>query len=81
MESHDKIRRHYYNYIKKAHKQKAHSVNSNRGYWFFLAGAGLGILFIAFAIEYGFRNILLSCVGIFSLFLLIVGLIILINSD
>jgi uncharacterized membrane protein len=81
MESHNKIRSHYYNYIKKAHKQKAHSVHTNRGYWFFLVGAGLGIVFIAFTIDYGFGNILLSCIGIVYLILLIAGLVILINSD
>jgi uncharacterized membrane protein len=81
MGSDDKIRSYYYNYIKKARKQKAHSIHTNWGYWFFLAGTGLGILFIAFAIDYGFGNILLSAIGIFSLILVIVGLIILVKSD
>ena len=81
MESGDKIRSYYYNYIKKARKQKTHSIHINWGYWFFLVGTGLGILFIAFEIDYGFGNIFLSAIGIFSLISLIVGLIILIKGD
>jgi len=81
MESGDKIRGYYYNYIKKARKQKTHSIRINWGNWFFFAGTGLGILFIAFAIDYGFGNILLLAIGIFSLILVIIGLIILIKND
>jgi len=79
MESGDKIRSHYHNYIKRARKQKAHSIHTNWAYWFFLAGTGLGILFIAFEIDYGFGNIFLSAIGVFSLILVITGLIILIK--
>jgi uncharacterized membrane protein len=81
MESDGKIRSLYYNYIKKSRKQKAHSLHTNWGYWFFLVGTGLGIFFIAFAMDYGFGNILLSAIGIFSLILVIAGLIILIKSN
>jgi len=81
MQTDDKVRRYYYKYTKKDSNAKSPSINSNWGYCFFLAGVGLGILFFAFILEYGFNNIVLSSIGIFSLLLVIIGLIILKNND
>ena len=81
MQTDDKIRSYYDKYAKRDTKGKSHAINSNWGYCFFLAGVGLGILFFAFVLQYGFNSILLSSMGIVSLLLIITGLIILINND
>ena len=51
------------------------------GYCFLLMGLGVGILFIAFAIDSEIENIILSAVGIISLILAAVGIIILVKND
>jgi hypothetical protein len=80
MQTDNRIRRYYHKYAKKDSNAKSPSINSNWGYCFFLAGAGLGILFFAFILQDGFDNIVLSSLGIFSLSLVTIGLIILINN-
>ena len=81
MQTDHKIRSYYDKFARKGSKAKSHAINSNWGYCFFLAGAGLGVLFFAFVLQYGFNNIVLSSIGIVSLLLIITGLIILINND
>ena len=81
MQTDDKIKGYYFKYTKKHRKANSHSINPNWGYSFFLAGAGLGILFFAFILQDGFNSLILSSIGIFSLLLVIAGLIILIKND
>ena len=81
MQTDDKMEGHYFKYTKKHRKANSHSINPNWGYSIFLAGVGLGILFFAFILQAGFNSIILSSIGIFSLLLVITGLIILINND
>ena len=81
MQTDYKIRGYYDKYAKRDSNAKSHSNNSNWGYCFFLAGVGLGILFFPFILKYGFNNVLFSSIGIVSLLFVIIGLIILINSD
>jgi uncharacterized membrane protein len=81
MQTDDKRRSYYYRYTKKEKdsRTKSRAITTN---WaiFFLAGAALSVLFFAFMLQDGFNNIVLSSIGIFSLLLVITGLIILVNN-
>ena len=82
MQTDDKIRRYYYKYTKGGRSNaKSPSINSNWGYCFLLVGVSFGILFSALMLQDGFNNIVLVSIGIFSLLLVIIGVIILINND
>jgi hypothetical protein len=81
MQMENKIRRYYYKNARKNNKAKLHSINPHWGYSFLIAGIGLGILFLAFILEVGFNNSVLSSIGVFSLLLVITGIIILVNNN
>jgi hypothetical protein len=64
---------------KKDSRTKSQAITTN---WaiVFLAEATLSILFFAFMLQYGFNSIVLLSIMIFSLLLVIIGLIILVNN-
>jgi len=80
MQTDNKIRSYYY-HKKKSHKPKQHLIHANFGYILLIAGIGLAILFLSFSLSEGFENIIIYTLGIFSLLLVIIGIIILANSD
>ena len=81
MQTDNKIRNYYYHYKKRSHKPKQHLIHPNIGYILLIAGIGLAILFLSFSLSEGFENIIMYTIGIFSLLLVIVGIIILANGD
>ena len=81
MQIENKIRRYYYKNARKSSKAKLHSINPNWGYSFLIAGVGLGILFLAFILEVGFNNSVLSSIGVVSLLLVVAGVIILVKDN